>query len=263
MNGVGDARARLRRTWTVVAAAFALGVVAAAGGVAAVGTRPAAVRWTVPVAGVAAVELWFLRRHLDANHADEPGARPDGHLGVANAVTLARGGAFAAVAGFAAVDPTPGLRWLPATLYGAGCALDWVDGFAARRRGRPTVLGAKLDMAFDTLGFLVAPVVAVLWGRLPVWYLSLSLARYLFRGGTAVRRRRGKPVYDLPDSAVRRPLAGLQMAFVSVALAPVVPVGAVRTVAPVVLAPSLAVFVRDYLVAAGHLGGRRSTHDRY
>jgi CDP-diacylglycerol--glycerol-3-phosphate 3-phosphatidyltransferase len=142
-------------------------------------------------------------------------------------------------------------------LYGGGCALDWIDGFAARRAGRTTVLGARLDMAFDTLGFLVAPVIGVLWGRLPVWYLSLSLARYLFKAGRGLRRYRGRPVYDLPPSRVRRPLAGVQMVFITVALAPVVPVETVRALAAVVLVPSLAVFARDYLVVSGYFRGRK------
>ncbi|WP_331280763.1 CDP-alcohol phosphatidyltransferase family protein [Halobellus rufus] len=138
-------------------------------------------------------------------------------------------------------------------LYGAGCALDAVDGFLARRLDRRTVLGAKLDMAFDTTGFLVAPVVAVLWGQLPIWYLSLSAARYLFKAGRGLRRRRGLPVYDLPDSLIRRPLAGLQMAFITLALSPLLGLAAIRLPALLVLVPSLAVFLRDYLVVSGRL----------
>jgi CDP-diacylglycerol--glycerol-3-phosphate 3-phosphatidyltransferase len=132
--------------------------------------------------------------------------------------------------------------------------MDFVDGLLARRLGRETVLGAKLDMAVDTLGFLVAPLVAVAWGRLPVWYLSLSAARYAFKFGCWTRRRRSLPVGDLPESRVRRPLAAVQMVFLTVAFLPVVPERAVWLAAPVVLVPSLAVFVRDYLFVAGYLG---------
>nr|WP_231554243.1 hypothetical protein [Halobellus rufus] len=108
-------------------------------------------------------------------------------------------------------------------------------------------------MAFDTTGFLVAPVVAVLWGQLPIWYLSLSAARYLFKAGRGLRRRRGLPVYDLPDSLIRRPLAGLQMAFITLALSPLLGLAAIRLPALLVLVPSLAVFLRDYLVVSGRL----------
>ena len=264
-----------RRGWRLVAAAFAvaLGVgslgVEAVVGVEAVGTVPAeqgaravpvAVRGLVPAAGVAAFELWFCYRHLDANRTSDDGRVHDS-LGVANAITLLRGAAFAGVAGFAAVPPSAALAWLPTALYGTGALLDAVDGWFARRFGRTTVLGEKLDMAFDTLGFLVAPVVAVLWGLLPWWYLSLSAARYLFKAGRGLRRYRGRPVYALPPSLVRRPLAGLQMAFITVALTPVLDAGTVRTLAAVVLTPSLAVFLRDYLVVAGYLGRRKDNHE--
>jgi CDP-diacylglycerol--glycerol-3-phosphate 3-phosphatidyltransferase len=109
-------------------------------------------------------------------------------------------------------------------------------------------------MACDTVGFLVAPLVGVVWGSLPVWYLSISVARYLFKLGRGWRRRRGKPVYVLPESRVRRPLAGVQMAFITAALCPLVPRSVVWPAAAVVVTPSLVVFARDYLVVAGYLG---------
>jgi CDP-diacylglycerol--glycerol-3-phosphate 3-phosphatidyltransferase len=170
-------------------------------------------------------------------------------------VTLGRGWLYAAVAGFLlVVPPTDSVwRWLPVLCYGGGAALDWVDGALARTVGRRSVLGEKLDMAFDTVGFLVAPLVGVVWGRLPLWYLSISVARYLFKAGRGWRRTRGRPVYDLPPSRLRRPLAGLQMAFITAALLPIVPVGAVRVAAAAVVVPSLAVFARDYLVVTGRL----------
>jgi len=263
---------RLRRQWRGAAVALAAALTAVGVTLDASPALPrlpgptdsAAVQWAVPTAAAGGFVVWFCRRHLDANRrgatASEErsgveGERPRTYatLGVANAVTVARGGLFAAVAGFAAVEPAGRVTWLPAVCYGTGCVLDLADGAIARRRGRTTVLGAKLDMAVDTLGFLVAPVVAVVWGRLPVWYLSLSAARYLFKAGRGYRRARERPVYDLPSSAVRRPLAGVQMAFISVALAPVLPGATVRALAVAVLAPSLAVFARDYLVVSGRL----------
>jgi CDP-diacylglycerol--glycerol-3-phosphate 3-phosphatidyltransferase len=87
-----------------------------------------------------------------------------------------------------------------------------------------------------------------------VWYLSISVARYLFKLGRGWRRRRGKPVYVLPESRVRRPLAGVQMAFITAALCPLVPRSVVWPAAAVVVTPSLVVFARDYLVVAGYLG---------
>ena len=287
--------AGLRRRWRATVGVFtvAAGVVALAL-LETLDARTAGL-WLAAAAPVFGYELWFLLRTLDRNHppdsdvagdeagdevgdnvgddagndagtadgdgvdptAGETGRSPVPTLGVANAVTLGRGWLYAVVAGFLlVVPPTDSTwRWVPVACYGAGAALDWVDGALARTAGRRSELGEKLDMAFDTLGFLVAPLVAVVWGRLPVWYLSISVARYLFKAGRGWRRARGLAVYDLPASRVRRPLAGLQMAFITAALLPVVPVAMVRPTAAVVVAPSLVVFVRDYLVVSGRLGG--------
>lgn len=174
-------------------------------------------------------------------------------LGIANAVTMVRGGLYAVVAGFVVVPPDAGLRWVPAVCYGIGAVLDRVDGLVARTVGRETEFGERLDMAFDTFGFVAAPLVAVVWGILPGWYLALSAARFVYRGACGWRRFRGRPLVDRPDSELGRILAGVQMAFLTVALVPTVPASLVGTAAPVVLAPSLAVFVRDFLYVSGRL----------
>ena len=196
---------------------------------------------------VLAWELAFLWRN---RRVGEPGTGTTA-LGAANLVTLVRGASFAGVAGFVVTEPVGVLAWGPALLYGVGVSLDAVDGVVARTLGESTRLGEKLDLAFDTLGFLVAPIVAVAWGRLPVWYLTLATARYWYRLGLWLRRRRGRPVGTLPESRVRRPLAAVQMAFITVALAPVLPARLVAVLAALVVVPSLAVFLRDYLVVTG------------
>ncbi|WP_277553538.1 CDP-alcohol phosphatidyltransferase family protein [Halobaculum limi] len=252
-------RRRTGRTPRAVVAWAVAGLVALATGAAVLtaGVAPdTAGVWLLPAAVVVAWEWWFLTGNVDANHpTDAPDARRDG-LGLANGVTLGRGLLYAGVAGFLLTGSLNGAwAWAPALLYGAGAALDAVDGAIARHVGSQTVLGERLDMGVDTLGFLVAPLVGVAWGRIPVWYLALSAARYLFKFGRWQRQRRGLAVYDLPDSRVRRPLAGLQMAFIAVALAPVLPVAIVEYLAAVVVTPSLLVFARDYLAVAGHVGG--------
>jgi CDP-diacylglycerol--glycerol-3-phosphate 3-phosphatidyltransferase len=174
-------------------------------------------------------------------------------LGVANYLTIVRAGLFCIVGGFVLVPPSGRLAWVPAICYGAGAALDQMDGHIARSVGRETALGRRLDLAIDTFGFVVAPVVAVAWGQLPVWYLSLSAARYVYRGFKHFRRLRGRPLYDRPNGDLGRHLAGAQMAFLTVVLTPVVSPSLAAAVAPFALAPTLGVFLRDYLFVAGHL----------
>jgi CDP-diacylglycerol--glycerol-3-phosphate 3-phosphatidyltransferase len=174
-------------------------------------------------------------------------------LGAATRLTALRGLLVSLVAGFVSVPPDGAARWLPAILYAAAAALDNVDGRVARRRGETTALGAYFDEAMDALGLLAAPAVAVAWGRLPPWYLLLGAAYYVYRGALALRRRLGLPLY--PERVSRRPLtrvfAGAQMVLVAVALAPLVSPAVLSTLATLLMMPTLAFFVRDWLLVTG------------
>ncbi|WP_256405846.1 CDP-alcohol phosphatidyltransferase family protein [Haloplanus ruber] len=263
-EGGGTVRRRRRGIAAVAGTAVAAAGVAAGGRavVAAATTPRVANRWTLVTGVVLCYVVGFLAYHVDANRLAAAAAPP-------NLVTTIRGVLYAATAGFLAVPPSSvagvlgvtgvgappaAIRWAPALCYGAGVALDFADGRLARRTDRTTPLGTKLDHAFDTLGFLVAPLVGVAWGRLPVAYLALSAARYVYRAATTWRRWRGRPVGDLPESRVRRPLAALQMAFIAVALTPLFPAVTVHAAALIAVVPSLATFGRDYLVVTGRLG---------
>lgn len=253
MSGEAGTVERLPRVDWLVSTGVALVVAIVGTTVVSSAAGPAiGTRWLLVAATVMTYELGFLAFHI-ARLRDGAGRA----IGVPNAVTMARGLLYAAAAGFLLV-PASGrlLAWAPGVLYGTGAAMDAVDGHLARRAGRTSELGERLDHAFDTLGFLVAPLVGVAWGRLPVWYLSLSAARYLFRGGVAWRRRRGRPVLPLPESRPRRWLAAFQMAFIAVALVPVLPATLVHPLAAVALAPSLALFARDWLAVSGRLPRR-------
>lgn len=260
----------LRRRWWLAA----LVATAGAGVVAVAATRAftasVAATWLAAAAVPLAYTLWFLRRSLASNYPSGDDAVTDGGsrvyptLGVANGLTLTRGWLYAGVAGFAlAVPPLESQwRWLPGLWYGSGVLLDWADGTVARALSRRTVLGERLDMAFDTLGFVVAPVVGVVWSQLPVWYLSVSAARYLYRFGCWTRRARGYYVGDLPESRIRRPLAAAQMVFISVALLPASDPSLVRPLALLAMLPTLAVFLRDYLAVTGRFGDTNANASR-
>lgn len=252
MSGEAGTVVRRPRADWLAAAGVALAVASlGAAAVSRAAGGDAGTRWLVAAGAVMAYELWFLARSIARLPEEEPGA-----LSLPNAVTVGRGLLVAATAGFVLVPPAGRLAWAPGVLYGTAAALDAVDGHLARRTGRTGPLGERLDLAFDTLGFLVAPLVAVAWGRLPVWYLSLSAARYAFRAGEAWRRARGRPVHPLPESQPRRWLAAFQMAFIAAALLPVLPAAWVHAAAPVALAPSLALFARDWLAVSGRLPRR-------
>ncbi|XVH31186.1 CDP-alcohol phosphatidyltransferase family protein [Haloferacaceae archaeon DSL9] len=215
--------------------------------------------WWVVVAGaVIGGEFWFLFRRLDENkRPTADGLLP--RLGSPNGLTLARGALLAWLGGFAAVSwtvPYPMLEplaWAPAVCYGLAAAMDAVDGWLARALERQTHLGAALDAEFDALGILLASVVAVAAGLLPGWYLAVGGAKYLYLGGSALRKRRSKPIFELPPRASRRILAGLQMAFLAYALAPL-PLGPwTRFAAALAGGSYLLGFVRDWAYATGAL----------
>lgn len=244
---MSDAAPR-RTTRQLAALGLGLAACTAAVGVVAERRTPGAgVPWAlVSGAGVAAV-VGFAGRHADRNRPTERDRTFDS-LGVANAVTLCRGALVAFLAGLLVV-PSPG--WLPALLYGAVTGLDALDGAIARRRGRTTLLGARLDVNVDAAGLLVAAAVGVSTGALPPWYLAVGAARYLFALGEWARRRRGLSVSDLPRSVTRRALAGVQMAVTVLALAPPLPRWAGWALATAAMLPFLGNFLVDWLVVSG------------
>lgn len=253
MSGAGTAvPTRLRRQWAGVA------LLAVAGGF--VGylllsewwTTTHGGQWLLVAGAVAAGELHVLRQRL-ARNRDGAAAPPRPTLGVANLLTVARGLLLAAVAGFLPLArPMEFGLWVPAGLYAAAVVLDYADGFVARRRDEMTELGASLDETFDTVGLFVAPLLAVSYAQLPVWYLAIPLAKPVYLLSLRLRTRvTGRQPGALPRSRVRRPLATLQMSVAAAALSPLLVPPATTAVATAAMVPFLAVFARDWLAVTG------------
>ncbi|PSQ21908.1 CDP-alcohol phosphatidyltransferase family protein [Halobacteriales archaeon QS_8_65_32] len=207
------------------------------------------VRWSLSAGVVLLYELAVLRRYLYRNrHAETGHLRTS--LGPATAITLARGLLLAIVAGFVFVPrPTGAAAWVPGLTYGSAVAFDFLDGVVARSRNQPTRLGAILDLKFDTVGLFVAPLLGVLHGQLPVWYLAVAVAKPVCVGALSIRAWRGRSVGPLPKSAINRWLAGAQMVVVALALLPIVepPLGTVLATAAMI--PFLLQFGRDWWAA--------------
>lgn len=221
----------LRKEWTFATlGGFAI--------LAAVGlASPRSLAGSLPVWGYCS---WLLFRGLSENVREGEGMLLPS-LGVPTLITLVRGFLVALSAGFL-LSPA-----VAAPAYSLAAALDHADGRLARRRKRETRLGSWLDMEVDAVGILVATVAGIALGKLPLWYLNVGLARYLFVLGLWWRRRAGRPVRDLDRLGLRRILAGCQMGFLAVALWP--PVSAELTLFASHLfgGASLAMFLRDWL----------------
>ncbi len=246
---------QLRWQWYFVVSAWLLGVVGLGSAWYWWMDEPGlAGTWALGAILVGGFVVATVRLHLRRNHPPNRPERTFSTLGPATLITLIRGGCLTVLAGMVLVSPAGVHWWLPAGLYAGVAGLDWIDGRVARRTNRVTVLGERLDMALDTAGLLIATIVAIRWYHLPVWYLCMPAARYVYRAGIGLRERRGKPVFPLSDSRIRRPMAGLQMAFVAIALLPILPKRAIVIGAAIVMIPGLLVFVRDYLAVTGRIG---------
>lgn len=231
--------------WRLWAAALGwVGLLVAVGGGLLAVDRALPARFFAGVTGglilVAVVVGWSIRR---------TGGRS---ITLATVVTLVRGASLAAFSGVLAIGvPFDPLPWLPAGLFALAAGLDPVDGAIARRTDAVSDLGGRLDTEMDGLTVLLGTVGVVAGGLVPAVFLLVGLARYAFVVGIWLRRRRGRPVGELPPSRLRRVLGGLAMATIWLALLPVVDPTVSRPVALAVFVPFLLNFGRDWLSVSG------------
>ena len=206
--------------------------------------------------------LWALcwqqawqRRTLNRAHPQAPLYES---LGLANHLSLLRGLLIAATGGFLLRLPdAPLLIWVAAACYSVAAILDRVDGFVARRTRHTSLLGAELDTVYDAFGLVVAPLLAVLLGKVHASYLLVSGAYYLFVLARSRRERLGLPVYPLLPNTLRRTLAGFQMGYVAVVLWPPFAAELTRLAGFAFMLPLLIGFVVDWLVVSGRIDASR------
>jgi CDP-diacylglycerol---glycerol-3-phosphate 3-phosphatidyltransferase len=196
---------------------------------------------------------WQLWEVLPLNRT-ETDAPLYSRLGIANQLTLLRGGLIALTAGFL-LQPVPQneLAWIPGLLYCVAAVLDRIDGWIARINQRTTQLGSELDTVYDALGLLVAPLLAVSYGKLHWSFLLVSFAFYFFRMGMNWRITRQLPVYPLLPSLLRRTLAGFQMGFVAAVLLPCFSATSTQLLGVLFMSPLLIGFLVDWLVVSGRI----------
>lgn len=208
-------------------------------------------RWTLPAVAVW-LHLWtFAGRRLDRHRVHKGGAILQ-RLGPGNTLSLLRAWLLAALSGFLLIDAQSGSRaWLPMALYTTSDIADYVDGYLARRSGTASLLGEQLDLELDALGLLIAVSLAVRYGKLGVVFLPIAFARYAYALLIALRTRCRRPVYDLPASLSRRPIAGITMGFVSATLWPIVDRPEATLIGGLVMTAFAASFLRDGAVVAG------------
>lgn len=215
------------------------------------------VRFVVPLLPLVYV-LAALRSGLPLNH--RPGeTKVLAHLGMANGITVVRGVLVSVLACFwnwPATIPFSihySFAWLPGVIYITAALLDLADGIVARHTDRVTRLGERLDTLFDALGLLTAVLTGIALKQLPLTYLAVALAYYVFRAGIRVRRRTGRLVIPLTPRPAARLIAGFNMGFLATTLLPIYRPPATTMGAMVFMIPFLAGFLRDWLVVSGRI----------
>lgn len=196
---------------------------------------------------------WQLWQRLELNRAsvDAP-LYPT--LGWANRLTLLRGGLIALTGGFLFQPQAAGLMaWVPGALYTLAAILDRMDGFVARRSKQTSLLGTELDTVYDALGLVVAPLLAVGYGKIHWSFLLVSAAYYVFVWGLYWRRTHNLPVYPLMPSMLRRTLAGFQMGFIAFILLPCFQAPLTVIIGIAFMLPILLGFLVDWLVVSGRI----------
>jgi CDP-diacylglycerol--glycerol-3-phosphate 3-phosphatidyltransferase len=219
--------------------------------------------WWLAWAGLTmALELAVLWWILPSNHPPTTTSLLP-TFGYGTNLTLTCGLLLALLAGFLFAPRPPGwLAWLPALLYIVARLVDYVDGYVARITNHETKLGGILDMELDGFGVLIAIILGIQYGVLPLWYLPLALSRQLFIFGIWLRQRRGLPVYEMTPSGNRRIVAGYQTGFLSLALWPSFRPPLSTVAATVFALPLIASFGRDWLVVSGVLDPASERYQR-
>ncbi|MES2603307.1 MAG: CDP-alcohol phosphatidyltransferase family protein [Pseudomonadota bacterium] len=185
-------------------------------------------------------------------------------LGWANRLTLVRGLLIAACGGFLLLPDQRGfVSWLPGLCYSIAAIGDRLDGYVARRFRNTTLLGSELDMVFDAVGLVVAPLLALSYDRIHPAYLLVSVAYYLFVWGLYWRRRHGKPVLPLRRSILRRTLAGMQMGFIAVVLWPPLQPLMTQIASVAFMLPLLAGFWFDWLIVSARMPSQSPQAEKY
>ncbi len=228
----------------------------------------AALNWLLQAAAVNSYVLWLLRKGLKKNyHPEKEILLPN--IGYANWLTTLRGVLISVLAGFLlqstlfSTDRSNWLAWAPGAIYILASILDYFDGYIARLTKHETRLGEWLDTKIDALGLLVASVLAIGYNRLPIFYIGVGLAYYLFQLGIWHRKKKGKPVKKLRPHPAKRMIAGFQMGLVAVALLPVFSLPAMTIAAFIFMIPLLSSFLRDWFVICGYVEVNSFQHTRW
>lgn len=253
-----DSEARLRHWWRT-AAIFCCMTLLTGFAIVHYYLKPAlAWRWLFPSLVIVIYILAFLKSRLRLNHRkNEIYLLPT--FGWGNWITLLRGVLISILAGLLLLpwnkltNDYLWLAWLPGTVYISAALLDYFDGVLARIFNQQTRLGESFDTQMDALGLLVAILLAIKIGQLPLSCITAGLAYYLFQIGIQIRKKLSKVVIDLKPRPEARFMAGLYMGFVGLSLFPILRPPVTDIAAVIFLVPFLLGFLQDWWIVCDKL----------
>lgn len=156
---------------------------------------------------------------------------PHDHLGLCNAITLARLALTMALV--ASLLAGGGASWAVFAVAVIALVLDGFDGWLARRQGLVSDFGARFDMEVDSALALVLAVSAALASGAGTLAILLGLPRYLFAIAawrlTWMRR-------ELPERQSRKVVCVLQLGALIALQAPILPAPLAMALVPLVAA---------------------------
>lgn len=254
---------RLKRQAIVVALVQIAGALALANLLSTFWPQPVVMRWAL-VTMVAFLHIWSLTWRQLSSHRSADGTAYLPALGPGNLLSLFRAWLLACLAGFVLTPWPPGIwAWLPALLVTLATLSGTFAGYVSRVSGYASALGDFLDAELDALGILIVVSVAIRLGHLPLWFLLIGLARYVFTTALSWRQRLHHPCRPLSPSVMRRMLAGMLMGFLTVTLWPIVNLQVMTLAGAVFAVPFLVIFLRDWLVVSTRLDVSSPTYERW
>jgi phosphatidylglycerophosphate synthase len=165
---------------------------------------------------------------------------PHPHMGLCNAVTLARLALASAL--IAPLVAGSGPSWTIFAVAAIALSLDGIDGWLARRQGYTSAFGARFDMEVDSALARVLALSAAVTTGLGLFAVVLGVPRYAFgvaRLALPWMRR------DLPDRFSRKVACVVQLAALIALQLPVLPAWVALPVAALATAVLGASFASD------------------
>ena len=201
-----------------------------------------ALKATATFGAVILLSFGFLHRH-----------HPYTRFGPANQITTLRAIGVSLIAALIGEARLPVIAAAAAAVSLVSALLDGVDGWLARRTRIASAFGARFDMEIDALLILVLSILVWQFQKAGAWVVAAGLLRYLFVAAGSVWPWLARA---LPPSRRRQTICAVQIAGLTLAIAPWIGRPISTLVAAVTFAALGASFLADTVWLCRHARSR-------